>query len=226
LKLYCISVFLDPDKWNAVSRAFSSREGPWQFRESRVSDQTGDSADSLHLAIGGLRLVFLPENHFHRDRDFEIGLTCDTAVEWQEFLRRCESSGIPWESGAMAEDPSSQYALLGGKEIHGPFFFLFDDQTVDAPRDFSLRASLPAKEGKFFRDHVKPLVDEATLAGISFVESDQFALEGVDVGGLDGWTSPMPEFSDGSFQFRSTDGRGELRFLASEKPRVDQGRNE
>lgn len=155
--LYCISLFLNSSVLRGIQEALKPG---WLdgLTEVAVQDQVGDTASGLQLHLEGLSFLFLPANSFHIHRDFEIGLTETWRPGWERGLKALRSSGLVAEHGTMPEDPDSEFAVLGGPTIHGPFFGIFDGNRSEIRTELELGFRLPEAERAFY-GLLKPFVD-------------------------------------------------------------------
>lgn len=158
--LYNVSVFLRPEFYSQIQPALSAAGMAGSLHPDNLTDQTGTTVSTLVCRLNGLTLIFLPANDFHRHLDFEIGLTTETLAGWDQALQHFSSQKLLAEAGFLNRT-STPYALLGGPEIHGPFFALFNGDHSRLESGESLEFSLPPAEYGFYRQHIEPILEPA-----------------------------------------------------------------
>ena len=172
LHIYTVSVFLSKERLAQTASSLKERgfSGGWH----EISDQTGEKARLFEVKEAEYAVVFTEANGFHRDGDFEIGLTVKTEAEWNPLLFEYEKLEISLDSGKS--DDGYLYAVP--KNPHGPFFFIYDEGK-HCKTPLYIQATIPAADFAFYRNCILPLFDSELSAHFSFEEGKAFSLQSV-----------------------------------------------
>lgn len=173
MTLYCISVFLKNESILKVLEV--CRTAGIQFKEIPVTDQTGISVSGFQIESDGLKILVLPCNDFHRDHDFEIGLTAESRDEWNDFVKKVSADG-KCENGVF-EDGETEYLLLKGEDdYHGNFFFIFDGQKSNPCALEKISCTVTTSDYDFIQKNIRPLLGENLLKKIKILPGESFSV--------------------------------------------------
>ena len=124
MNLYCITLFLSDEKIREIVSLCEKKH--LACKKSVASDQTNAKIGSFQIECGGLRILLLPSNDFHKDDDFEIGLTTATKPEWETLITNLKANfAVEYEK---FPDGETEYCIFKDEKSHGNFFFIFDGE--------------------------------------------------------------------------------------------------
>lgn len=173
MTLYCISLFLEKAKISKLIK-FSMENG-LSCKELQITDQTGESGKGNQIDAGGIKILLLPCNDFHKDGDFEIGLTTKNKENWTRFVKRA-GKAFKIEKGKL-DDEGTEYLLMeSDEENHGNFFFIFDGQLSDANSLSKISCTVKNQDSIFFKEKISQFLDADLLEKIEITSGELFSL--------------------------------------------------
>ena len=144
-------------------------------KELQITDQTGESGKGNQIAAGGIKILLLPCNDFHKDGDFEIGLTTKNKENWTRFVKRA-GKAFKIEKGKL-DDEGTEYLLMeNDEENHGNFFFIIDGQLSDVNSLSKISCTVKNQDSIFFKEKISQFLDADLLEKIEITSGELFSL--------------------------------------------------
>lgn len=180
--LYVISVFLAGEKFSSTAERLRSLG--FSVREEDACDQTGEVVRTFQVNAGGVRILLSGANDFHRDGDFEIGLTTQSKSEWKRFIEAAAKIGMELDCGEMESDTDSEPSLYAiPKSEHCPFFFLFDGGKSDITALTKVRATMTKENLLLYEEKIRPMLGTSLAEKLHFSEGERFLIQSVEISG-------------------------------------------
>ena len=170
--LYCVSLFLKNETFSHLLQICAENGVP--YKELTVTDQTNERVHGYQIE-SGVKILLLPDNDFHKDGDFEIGLTAENQESWDSFVKQagelCET-----ERGTL-DDGKTEYLLMGSEEeYHGNFFFIFDGTNSDSESLSKIRCTVKTADFDFFTKNVAQFIEKSLRKKIEITSGESFRI--------------------------------------------------
>ncbi|MBQ0167602.1 MAG: hypothetical protein KBT02_10905 [Treponema sp.] len=171
MKLYCITLFLNSEHLDAFVAA--CKKAGCEMKQDEVTDQVGESAHCWQINASGLHMVAGPANGFHRDLDYEIGITASSSEEWEQFDEGLKNADLDAER--IHEEDGTD--IIIPKVEHGPFFCMMDhSKSSEADQLIRFEATMTPDDLAVYENVLKPLFCSALTDKFSFTAGDSFKL--------------------------------------------------
>jgi hypothetical protein len=125
MKFYSLSIFLDTKYLEQCKKVFSNKQNI-ETNEFEIVDYKNDASPVFEVLISQFCILFLPSNGYHKNLDFEIGITTATIDDWNNFIENITENKKMEVETNYSENIDGLYAIIGPKNIHNPFFFIYD----------------------------------------------------------------------------------------------------
>jgi hypothetical protein len=125
MKFYSLSIFLDNNYLEDCKKLFSNKQNI-KTSEFEIMDYKNDKSNVFEVIISQFCILFLPSNDYHKNMDFEIGITSDTIDGWNNFIENIVNDRKTEIETNYSKSIDGLYAIIGPKNIHNPFFFIYD----------------------------------------------------------------------------------------------------
>lgn len=175
--LYCISLFLESTKIDNFIKTCECNK--IEYKSIEITDQTGETGNGYQANLSGLKVLLLPCNKFHKDKDFEIGITEENHEKWNAFVKNAKET-FQNEYGKF-EDDDSEYLLVNDKKLHGNFFFIFDGKKSEEAPLLKIECRMKNNDIIFYKDIIAKIIGENLTSKISAKEDDCFAIDKIIV---------------------------------------------
>lgn len=176
MNLYCISIFLEKGRINKFLQ--NCRCEKIEYKEIEIIDQVNEKEIGYQADFSGLKVLILPCNDFHKNKDFEIGITEQNPKKWNDFVERAKSESVgdyKAEYGKFA-DGKTEYFLIKDKEYHGNFFFIYDGQNSKEESLLKIECTMTKHDLDFYQNQLKNLIGENIASKIDITATDKFEL--------------------------------------------------
>ena len=181
MTLYCISLFLEKSKISEILEICV--QNGFSHKELEITDQTGESGKGNQVDMNGVKILLLPCNDFHKNGDFEIGLTAENRIAWEDFVKKageiCEN-----EHGKF-DDDETEYLLMGKNEndenLHGNFFFIFDGQKSELENLSKISLTIKNPDFVLFNEKIARFIDKNLLEKIEIASGEGVSLNALKV---------------------------------------------
>lgn len=171
MKLYGITLFLNPEHQEAFVAA--CKKAGCEMMQNDVTDQVGETMHCWQIKTSGLRMLAGPVNDFHRDLDYEIGITASSREEWEQFDEGLKKAGLDAER-IHDEDGAD---IIIPKVEHGPFFCMMDHgKGSDADQLIRFEATMTPDDLAVYENVLKPLFGSALTDRFAFSAGDAFRM--------------------------------------------------
>lgn len=169
MKLYGITLFLNPEHLEAFVE--TCKKAGCEMKQDDITDQVGETVRCWQINASGLRMVAGPANEFHRDLDYEIGITASSHEEWEQFDEGLKKAGLDAER-IHDEDGAD---IIIPKVEHGPFFCMMDHgKCSDADQLIRFEATMTPDDLTVYDNVLKPLFGTSLTDKFHFTASDSF----------------------------------------------------
>jgi hypothetical protein len=160
MKFYSLSIFLENNYFEQCKNIFSNVKNI-ETNEFEIIDPKNDRSKAFEVMISDFSLLFLPSNDFHKNMDFKIGITSDTIDEWNNFIEDITNNKKMEIETNYSENIEGLYAVIGPKDIHGPFFYIFDGKYSDAYNLLKINGEIGEKEYIFYNvNKLRPIQEK------------------------------------------------------------------
>lgn len=171
MKLYCMTLFLSPEHLEAFVAV--CRKAGCEIHQADITDQVGETVSSWQINASGLHIIAGPANDFHRDCDYEIGITASSRDEWEQFDEGLKKAGLDAER-IHDEDGAD---IIIPKVEHGPFFCMMDHgKGSDADQLIRFEATMTPDDLAVYENVLKPLFGSALTDRFAFSAGDAFRM--------------------------------------------------
>jgi hypothetical protein len=144
--LFVISIFLEKKILDYMDFVFNDVETEsFTYTHFKTYNQNGYEAEAREFIVSGISILLIETNYFHKNMDFEIGITFEKQEEWDRFIDFIKKNESEYGIG---EDTEFSYVVTSNENIHSPFFFIFD-KTRPLHCNFKVECQLPEKEYLF-----------------------------------------------------------------------------
>ncbi len=169
--LYCISLFLESSK---IERFIKTCERyKIEYKAVKITDQTGETVGGYQANVSGLKILLLPCNNFHKDKDFEIGITEENHEKWDAFVKGAKENF----QNEYGKDDDSEYVLVNDEKLHGNFFFIFDGQKSEEAPLLKIECRMKHNDFIFYNDIISRIIGENLASRINVKENNCFAID-------------------------------------------------
>lgn len=169
MKMYCVTLFLSPE--HLESFVAVCRKAGCEIHQADITDQVGETVSSWQINASGLHIIAGPANDFHRDCDYEIGITASSRDEWDQFDEDLKKAGLDAER-IHDEDGAD---IIIPKVEHGPFFCMMDSRKCsDAGRLIRFEATMIPADLTVWEHILKPLFGSSLTDKFVFTAADSF----------------------------------------------------
>lgn len=173
MTLYCISLFLKDERTEAFLKKCKNKK--IEYKALVITDQTDERIDGYQVNLFGLKILLLPCNNFHKDRDFEIGITEENQECWNNFIQKAKIE-FQNECGKF-KDGETEYFIIKDEKLHGNFFFIFDGQKSDEKTLLQLECRMNNYDFDFFEKRISKIVETHILSKINVHKDTCFAID-------------------------------------------------
>lgn len=171
MKLYCMTLFLSPEHLEAFVAV--CRKAGCEIHQADITDQVGETVSSWQINASGLHIIAGLANDFHRDCDYEIGITASSREEWEQFDEGLKKAGLDAER-IHDEDGAD---IIIPKVEHGPFFCMMDHgKGSDADQLIRFEATMTPDDLAVYENVLKPLFGSALTDRFAFSAGDAFRM--------------------------------------------------
>ncbi len=176
MNLYCISVFLKKEGIDNFLQKCSHEK--IEYKGIEITDQIDEKAIGYQFDISGLKILVLPCNDFHKDKDFEIGITEENLKSWNDFIERAlsEFDGNSQNEYGKFSDGETEYFLIKDKNYHGNFFFIFDGKKSEEEPLQKIECTMTKHDFDIYQSQVHHLIGENIASKINIAAGDTFEL--------------------------------------------------
>lgn len=175
--LYCISLFLENGRIEAFLN--KCRNNQIEFKAMEITDQTDERINGYQVNLFGLKILLLPCNDFHKDKDFEIGITEENQECWNNFIQKAKNE-FQNECGKF-KDGETEYFIIKDEKLHGNFFFIFDGQKSEEKSLMQLECRMNNYDFDFFEKRIPKIVENNILSKINVHKDTYFAMDKIIV---------------------------------------------
>lgn len=179
MKLYCITIFLNNE--NIIRTIKQCDDSSLNYKQLQVTDHIGTIVDGYQIDISGLMILLLPCNDFHKNKDFEIGITAESLGKWKYFLENDNKNGLEIEEGDFKDDTDTCYALLKDNNYHGPFFFIFDTHYSEEKVLEKIICTVEPYDYKLYDEKIKHVIEGNISEKLEIKEGTAFKIEKIIV---------------------------------------------
>ena len=174
MNLYCISIFL---KQEAIDKILlNCRREKIKYKEIEVTDQVNEEVIGYQANISGLKILILPCNDFHKDKDFEIGITEENHKSWNDFIEKAKSNFESKNEYGKFTDGETEYFLIKDEKYHGNFFFIFDGQKSEEEPLVKIECTMTKYDFDFYKNKIENLIGENLCSKLNITVADTFSL--------------------------------------------------
>lgn len=177
MNLYCISVFLTPKGIEKIIE--QCKQTSIAYKKIEITDQTAAKVEGYQLNISDLLILIMPCNDFHKNKDFEIGITEENHEKWTTFIAETQSK-YKNECGKF-KDEETEYFLFKDENIHGSFFFIFDGYKSNEQALLSIECRMTEKDVNFYNKRISKLIGTNLKDKIIIHKDDCFAIDKITV---------------------------------------------
>lgn len=179
MKLYCITLFLNSEHLDEFVAA--CKKAGCGMKQDEVTDQVGETVLCWQINASGLHMVAGPANDYHRDLDYEIGITASSREEWEQFDEGLKKAELDAER--IHEEDGTD--IIIPKVEHGPFFCMMDhDQGSEADQLIRFEATITPGDLAVYENVLKPLFGPHLTDTFCFTAGDSFFIKKIEVKGM------------------------------------------
>ena len=170
--LYCISIFLRNENIDKFLQICKNNR--INYKRIEVTDQTNEKGNGYQVNINGIKILALPCNSFHRDKDFEIGITVENINEWNEFVRKMKNK-FENEYGKF-DDGETEYFIIKNEKLHGNFFFIYDGQKSQNEHLIMLECRMAKDDFDFYKAELETIIGTDITNKIKVISDERFEM--------------------------------------------------
>ncbi|MCR5289395.1 MAG: hypothetical protein K6E51_05335 [Treponema sp.] len=168
--LYCISIFLENKKRESFLK--TCIHNGITYTKIEITDQTNEKGYGYQVNINGLKILLLPCNDFHKDKDFELGLTMENKENWDEFIHNIKTK-FENNCGTFVDD-KTEYFVFKNKQYHGNFFFIYDGQKSQEEPLLQLHCRMTKYDFDFYKTELESLLGKNITGKINVISDTKF----------------------------------------------------
>jgi len=169
-KMYCVSIFINENELNNAFDVFKNNR-EIESKEIIAVDQLHIEKRALVINLAGIRVLFLPSNDFHKNRDFEIGITCDSYDSWIDMIQILKTNNLLMKYDKHIVE-SSEYMVVGNELTHGIITGMLDGKYSNLECIEKIETIVPVKEKDFFEKQVFPICEMGIKNKLSLLASN------------------------------------------------------
>jgi hypothetical protein len=157
MKFYSLSVFLDHNYLEQCKKLFSNKQNI-ETSGFEIIDYKNDKSNVFEVIISQFCILFLPSNNYHKNMDFEIGITTDAIDDWNNFIENIvEDKKMEIETN-YSKNIDGLYAIIGPKNIHNPFFFIYDGKYSEINNLIKITGEIGGKAYLFYKNDLGKII--------------------------------------------------------------------
>ena len=176
--LYCISVFLENK--NIIQILKTCDDNKFKYKKLEITDQTEETVAGYQIDIAGLKILVLPCNEFHKNKDFEIGITEKNKEQWKSFIKNCNKNTFEIKGGTFKDD-ETEYAVIKDKRHHGPFFFIFDGHHSEEDPLVKIKCIIVDYDYQLYNEKIKDAIGNKISEKLEIKSGNKFEIDEITV---------------------------------------------
>ncbi|MDR1316977.1 MAG: hypothetical protein LBK13_08910 [Spirochaetales bacterium] len=157
MKFYSLSIFLDSKYLEQCKKLFSNQQDI-ETGEFEITDYKNDKSAVFEVIISQFCILFLPSNDYHKNMDFEIGITSDTIDDWNNFIENIVNDRRIEIETNYSENMNGLYAIIGPRDIHNPFFFIYDGKYSEINNLVKITGEIDEKAYLFYKNDLSKII--------------------------------------------------------------------